>query len=611
MPGPGRLTGRSDLASVRPEMRGLGGEASMKARLTAGNSVGARRLIGIVAAVVVLAGVAVPIAGAAKDETVLVSRQSAGDGGVGGDGASTDPSISADGRYVAFHSAANNLSGADDDFVVNVFVRDTVANTTTLVSRQSAGDGGAGADGSSFFAAVSDDGRYVAFHSAATNLSTADTDLVNDVFVRDTVANTTTLVSRQSAGDGGLGGDAASSFAAISADGRFVAFQSAATNLSTSDDDLVTDVFVRDTATSTTTLASRQSTVDGGLGGDAASDSAAISADGRFVAFQSAATNLSGVDSGFIDVFVRDLVAGTTTLASRQSAGEGGAAANAGSLEPSISADGGQVAFHSGANNLSAVDNDLFLNVFVRDLGASTTTLASRQSAGGAGGDANSSFAAISADGRYVGFHSDADNLSAADNNAFTNVFVRDLATNVSTLVSRQSAADGGAGGDAASDSAAVSGDGRYVAFQSAATNLSGVDSAVIDVFVRDVLGDPTLPPSDTDPPGLDLSGKKKQKLGRAVTVKASCDEACTVVAEGTVKPKGKAKDKSKRAKKLELREDSAELDADATKKLKLKPSKRVKKKLKAARKGKATITVTATDAADNSTREKLKLKLG
>jgi Tol biopolymer transport system component len=556
-----------------------------------------------------LAGACVPLAAADKDDLALISRQSATDGGAGGDDASDLASVSADGRYVAFESDADNLSGADANAFRNVFVRDTQTDVTTLVSRQSSGAGGAGADGGSFEPSISGDGRYVAFYSDADNLSNADSNSFLNVFVRDTQAGTTTLVSRQSSGDGGAGADNSSFDPSISADGRYVAYASQAANLST-DDNPFRNVFVRDTQTNTTTLVSRQSSSAGGAGGDAAAFSPSISADGRYIAFDSQANNLSSADNNsFQNVFVRDRQAHTTTLVSRQGAGAG---ADDSSFDPSISADGRYVAFRSEANNLSSADENSFLNVFVRDTQSNTTSLVSRLSDadGGAGADADSQAPSISGDGRYVAFYSDADNLSSADDNSHTSVFVRDRQVKETALVSRQSGDGGGAADDSAFDPA-ISADGRYVAFDSQAANLSSLDSDPAgDVFLRDVLGTsptpPTPPPPDTTAPKLDAHAKAKQKLGKRLKLTVGCDEACTVDATATAKPKGHAK----RARKLKFKPASAELAAGSSSKLKLKPSKKTARKLKAAAKAKASIKLTATDAAGNSTGETLKVKL-
>ena len=166
------------------------------------------------------------LASAAVDETVLISRAS-GAGGAGGDGASLQPATSANGRYVAFVSSATNLSPEGSGR--RIYLRDTVANTTTLVSRQTGTGPGGAPNSDSFAPAISADGRYVAFESKADNLSDDDVGGTWDIYVRDTVSNTTTLASRQTGTASGNGGDASSFASSISADGRYVAFDSKAT----------------------------------------------------------------------------------------------------------------------------------------------------------------------------------------------------------------------------------------------------------------------------------------------------------------------------------------------------------------------------------------------
>jgi TolB protein len=359
------------------------------------------------------------------EHTTLVSRTS-GPAGPGGNADSGDHSISADGRLVAFESDADNLSAEDNDPVTDVFVRDLAANTTILVSRAT-GPAGAKGDAPSFSPEISADGRFVAFSSDAQNLSGADNDEAIDVFVRDLASNTTMLVSRAS-GPAGAGGDSGSSNASMSADGRFVAFASSATNLSAEDTDPLTDVFVRDVVLNVTSLASRAGG-PAGPGGDNLSSLPSMSADGRFVAFASAANNLSAADSeGTLDVFVRDLAENTTTLASR-AGGPAGPGGDGNSSSPSISADGRFVALDSDADNLSGTDNDAVRNVFVRDIASGTTTLVSRASgAEGAAADGSSAAALVSGDGRFVAFSSEADNVSDADNDGgIIDVFRRDV----------------------------------------------------------------------------------------------------------------------------------------------------------------------------------------
>jgi Tol biopolymer transport system component len=360
--------------------------------------------------------------------STLVSRAT-GATGAGANGSADDPAISADDRFVVFQSTADNLATDDDDAVTNIFVRDLTAGTTTLVSRMT-GATGAGGNGNSFDPSISGDGRVVAFMSLANNLSSEDDDGVGfaHVFVRDLQAGTTTLVSRES-GPAGAVTTAESRSPTISADGRLVAFASRSTNLSAEDSDNAQDVFVRDLQTATTTLASR-AVGAGGATGDGDSSTPVISADGRAVVFVSVAANLSDADGAAADVFVRDLQASTTTLVSRASGVTGAGADGAGSPErpPAISSDGRFVAFNSNADNLSASDANGVENVFVRDLLSATTTLVSRRvGAAGAGANGGSSDPAISGDGGFVAFRSAADNLSSADDNGVTNVFRREV----------------------------------------------------------------------------------------------------------------------------------------------------------------------------------------
>lgn len=550
----------------------------------------------------------VPSAQATRDENTLVSRQSTADGGAGADGAlSVGGSMSADGRYVVFASDADNLSPIDDNSVNNVYRRDTLTGSTLLISRQSAGDGGAAADDGSLYPTISADGRYVAFESEADNLSDNDTDVFFNVYLRDTATDTTSLVSVQGGLVNPDGGDDDSFVPAISANGRFVTFESQADDLSTVDDNSLLNVFVRDTAAATTTLVSRRSAADGGGTADGSSFTGAISADGRYVAFDSEAGNLSAADTGTdFDVYVRDTATDTTTLVSRQSAADGGLQGTGESQRPSISADGRYLSFESSADNLSTADNDAFRNIFLRDTLTDTTTLISRQStADGAGGgtDESRGRSSVSADGRYVAFDSFADNLSTIDSDSLLNVFVRDTTAGTTTFVSRQSASDGGAPGDGDSEAAYLTPDGRYVAFSSIADNLSAADgNASYDVYQRDLLGDGVAP-------DLMAGAKKHQDLDKPIRVRVSCVAVpCDVEAGGSATPKGSAK--PKRAKKVKFKPVGAGLQAGETRTLKLKPSKRGAHKLARARKAKARLFVTATDADGDQASTRLKVKL-
>ena len=424
----------------------------------------------------------------AAAETTLVSRGT-GVSGVLGDGGSFGPSPSSDGRLIAFSSQATNLDPADGDSLFDVFARDLLADTTVLVSRAD-GTAGAKGNGESTGGAMSANGRYVAFSSSASNLHPDDADTRSDVFVRDLQTDTTSLVSRAD-GAGGAKGDGFSLASSISSDGRYVAFVSTSTNLHPQDADSTGNIFVRDLQTNTTVLVDRATGASGAKANGAGFvDVRSISADGRFVAFQSEATNLDPADADAgRDVYVRDLQTNTTTLISRAS-GVGGGKGDDESFGPAISADGRWVGFQSEATNLDPDDPDISSDVFVRDRQTDTTILVSRAS-GAAGVKAdNAAFGpSLSGDGGLVAFSTSATNFDPDDTDGHSDVYVRDLQTNTTTLISRASGA-AGVKGDSGSDLAAVSDDGSTAAFNSFAGNLHPDDTnGFRDVFARVLSG--------------------------------------------------------------------------------------------------------------------------
>ncbi len=280
-------------------------------------------------------------------------------------------SISANNRFVAFESDAWNLVPGDTNNWTDVFVRDRQTGTTERVSVDS---GGAQGNERSNDPSISADGRFVAFHSIATNLDANDSNGVTDVFVHDRQSGLTERVSLDS---GGGQWNGFSGFPSISADGRFVAFDSVAP-LDVLDTNGFGDVFVRDRQSGTTELVSVDS---GGAQGNNGSQYSSISADGRFVAFESFATNLVAGDTNLlIDIFVRDRQSGTTE---RVSLSTGGAQGNQDSEKPSISADGRFVAFHGQASNLVGGDTNGVADVFVRDRNAAGFTSLCNPGVGG------------------------------------------------------------------------------------------------------------------------------------------------------------------------------------------------------------------------------------
>ncbi len=350
----------------------------------------------------------------------------------------------------------------------------------TRVSVDSAGNQG---NNNSFSSSISADGRFVAFDSGASNLVRQDTQFNTDIFVRDLLTNTTTLVSVNSAENQG---NSNSSYPSISADGRYVAFESQANILVRGDTKNPTDIFVRDLLTNTTT---RVSVDSAGNQGNDSSYSPSISADGRFVAFDSKAFNLvPGDTNNSGDIFVRDLLTNTTTRVSVDSAGNQG---NDSSYRPSISADGKFVVFSSNASNLVPGDTNNSDDIFVRDLLTNTTTRVSVDSAGNQAIGISRAAPSISADGRFVVFNSTSTNLVPGDTNANGDVFVRDLSTNTTTRVSVDSA-----GNQVISNSfrpPSISANGRFVAFDSndSSNLVRGDTNKVQDVFVVELTNAP------------------------------------------------------------------------------------------------------------------------
>ena len=329
-------------------------------------------------------------------------------------------SMSPDGRFVTFTTDATNLAVGDTNGTWDVYIRDRQLGITERVSVDSNEVGG---NGQCWESATSADGRTIAFRSAATNLVPNDVNGWTDIFVRDRLAGTTERVSIRS---DGLPANSNNQNVSISADGRYVAFQSYATNIVFGDTNGFPDIFVRDRVAGTTTRVSL------GLGGAQADSSClmgSISADGRFVAFESSASNLvAGDTNGVWDVFVVDRQTGTTERVSVTTAGT---QTFDGSYPiqypaPSLSADGRFVAFTSESPALVPGDNNNVLDVFLRDRTLGTTQ---RVSVGDEGAEANSLslYPSVAGGGRYVSFCSAASNL-AVDTNNKTDIFVRDLA---------------------------------------------------------------------------------------------------------------------------------------------------------------------------------------
>jgi Tol biopolymer transport system component len=379
-----------------------------------------------------------------------LERVSLSTDGVEANGPSARPALSDNGRFVAFESGATNLVVGDSNGVPDIFLRDLYARTTTQVSLTAVGGL---ADGGSYAPAISADGRYVAFESDASNLVSYDTNGVRDIFVKDVETGTVMRVSVSSSGEPA---DAPAFHPAINADGRFVAFHSSASNLVPDDTNGMTDVFVHDRDTGETTRVSITST---GEQGDFGSLDPAISADGRHVAFLSSASNLGVLNPcTCARIVVRDRQAGTTTLVVM--------GAGMRLHEPAISGDGRYVTF-------AAKSNTTPTRVAFYDQVTKTGT--------GIGyGDNENYGPSVNSDGRFVAFISTYRNSE----NAFLGVIVykRDDASLTNVSVN----ADGRA--SRFNSNVAISGDGSLVAFSTDATFLVPDDTnGVTDIFVNPV----------------------------------------------------------------------------------------------------------------------------
>lgn len=398
-------------------------------------------------------------------------------------------SISSDGRYVAFASEATNLTAIPVDDPINhndynVYIKDTQTGDIWMASKNDAGT--AGGNNDSRDPSISDDGLYVVFESRATNLVAGDNNGEYDVFIYDRLADTLVRISMDTA----LGESDGDSYdPVITPDGRYVAFESDATDLVTGDGNAVKDAFVYDSLGAGNGITLVSSNISGDEG-NAISCDPDISDDGLFVAFASQATDLGPVTTALrYNVFLKDLTTGAVTLLSQNSSNAEG---DADSEYPSISADGSIVAFESAATNLDTADTNTFTDVYIWDTGV--VELLSKDSAGDCG-NGESIDASISADGSCVGFESEATDLVSNDTNGFWDVFIKNISTGA---VERLSISISGPEDDD-SYNASLSSDGSYVAFDSDVELIAEDINTTRDVFVS---SPSSAPPADDDDSG-------------------------------------------------------------------------------------------------------------
>jgi len=408
------------------------------------------------------------------------------------------PSISDNGLHVAFASHASNLTPGDTDGVLDVFVHGRLTGLTELVSVSSTGVKGNDISASDL-RSLSADGRFIAFYSFATNLVSGDTNGVEDVFLRDRQTSQTYRVSVSS---GGNQANDRSFFGSVSADGQLVAFRSDADNLVPGDTNGAGDVFVHDRMTSQTT---RVSVASNGSQSNSLSTNCLISSDGSAIAFMSYSTDLVPGDTNNIsDIFVHDLLTGQTERVSVDSSG--GQANGNSSNDPSISADGRFISFRSDATNLVSIGIAAFINVYVHDRQTGQTRLVSVNSLGQPANQP-SMLSSMSPEGGHVTFESTATNLLLNTPNGGWDCYVHDLQTGETTLVSVDS---GGNPGNQISIRPSTATDARVVAFRSSASNVfPGPSDPFPHIYVHSQEGCPFpttyCQPSRTSVPGCQM----------------------------------------------------------------------------------------------------------
>jgi hypothetical protein len=455
-----------------------------------------RRALSVVVVGVGALAIAVSSDAAPSPPMTLVSVNLAGT--ASGNGASFPRTITPNGRFVSFSGVASDLVANDTNGHRDAFVRDLKRGRTTLVSVNHAGtaSGNLGSEGPY----LTPNGRFVLFFSEASDLVPDDTNGHGDAFLRDLKKETTTLVSVTHAGSASA--NASSYGAAITPNGRFVLFNSDASDLVANDANGAGDVFVRDLHTGTTTLVSVNHA--GTASGRGSSLAESITPNGRFVFFTSHAPDLVANDTNtYSDVFVRDLRKRTTTLVSVDRTGTAsgdffshGILAGDPSFvllrsSMSITPNGRFVLFTSSASDLVTNDTNGTGDAFVRDLATGTTTLVSVNQGGNASGDDLSTAAAITPNGRFVSFFSSAGDLVPDDTNGTqgpgVDAFVRDLRAGTTKLVSVNRA--GTASGNSYSSSGgSITPNGRFVSFDSFASDLVPDDTnGTGDTFVRDL----------------------------------------------------------------------------------------------------------------------------
>jgi Tol biopolymer transport system component len=389
--------------------------------------------------------------------------------GVPGNAASSNPAISNNGRYVVYHSIADNLMDGDaSDNIIDVFLFDRKKGVNYKITQ---------GNDDSVDARLSNNFKYVVFSSFADNLVEGDTNGFSDIFLYETQTGVTRLISVDSLGV--LKANGGSFTPSVNSSGRFIVYESNANNLVGGDNNLSRDIFLYDGKIHSTTLVSKNSS---GEPGNAASHFARIGGRGRYVVYQSDATNLvEGDANGATDIFLYDRKKNLTYLISVTAKGQG----NGNSITPFISSNGRYIVYASAASNLVDNDTNGKYDVFLYDIFTGLTRLVSADSAGQSANGISLS-PRISGNGRYIVYSSAANNLVEGDTNNLPDIFRYDTQTGVTARVSvKGDGSTQGTGGG--SFSPGISNNGRYVTYESFADNLVDGDSnGTSDIFLYD-----------------------------------------------------------------------------------------------------------------------------
>ena len=392
-----------------------------------------------------------------QEQSNLIERVSIASDGTQANGYSGSSSLSDDGRYVVFESNGTNLFAGDLNGNTDTFIYDRLNKTVELISIASDGTQANGASGSG---SISGNGRYVIYASSASNLVANDTNGFRDIFIYDRQQKTTELISVAS---NGTQANDASYFSVISDDGNYVAFESMASNLVSGDTNGQSDIFLRDRQTGTT---KRINVASNGNQANDISILDSISDDGRYLSYTSKADNLvAGDTNGQSDIFVYDRLEGSTE---RINLGVNGSQANGSSSASALSGDGRYVVYESDASNLVSGDTNGKQDIFVYDRQTGTTERVDVAN-DGTQSNVDSHSASISDDGRYVAFLSD-----SISNNRESNVFLRDRVEQTTEKLETDSFP-------------VLSGNGEHILFNSSMSNLVANDTNDAgDVFVLD-----------------------------------------------------------------------------------------------------------------------------